>query len=60
MEFLFKGCKYLEKINLSNFNTDNVKTMNNMFYNCKNLKNANLSFFETKNVKNMRQMFSGL
>ncbi len=44
-------------LNLSSFDTKNVKNMNDMFSGCENITNLNLSFFDTKNVKNMNNMF---
>ena len=40
----------LTNINLSNFNTNNVKDMSFMFYECSSLTNINLSNFNTINV----------
>ena len=40
---MFCRCKSLTKINLSNFNTQNVTDMNGMFYLCRSLKKENLN-----------------
>jgi len=56
--FMFYKCSSLTNINLSNFNTQNVKDMSLMFYECSSLTNINLSNFNTQNVTNMRSMFS--
>jgi len=58
-DFIFYGCKSLQNINLSNFNTQNVNNMSYMFCGCKSVKNINLSNFNTQNVSNMSYMFSG-
>ena len=50
MGWMFYGCKNLKELNLSNFNTDNVRDMEEMFSACKNLKYLDLSKFNTKNV----------
>ena len=50
-------CNSLKNIDLSNFNTQNVKKMNAMFYGCDSLTNIDLSNFNTQNVKDMRDMF---
>jgi len=55
---MFYGCSSLTNINLSNFNTKNVKDMSFMFFYCSSLTNINLSNFNTKNVKYMSCMFS--
>ena len=57
--YMFDGCSSLTNINLSNFNTQNVKDMSCMFYGCSSLTNINLSNFNTNNVKDMSHMFSG-
>ena len=57
---MFCNCYYLTSLNLSNFNTNNVKSMNGMFYNCYCLTSLNLSNFNTNNVKDMSCMFEGL
>ena len=55
--FMFNFCKSLTKINLSNFNTDNVKNMSCMFWGCSSLTNINLSNLNTFHVTNMSSMF---
>ena len=54
---MFSGCSSLTNINLSNFNTNNVKYMSWMFNGCSSLTNINLSNFNTNNVKDMSDMF---
>lgn len=54
---MFYGCKSLENIDLSRFDTKNIVTMCCMFMNCKNLKQLDLSSFSTENVVNMEGMF---
>ena len=58
-DFMFYGCKLLNNIDLSNFNTENVSNMGHMFDGCESLTNINLSYINTKNVTNMEGMFSG-
>ena len=48
----------IKRINLINFNTNNVKYMSYMFYGCSSLKELNLNNFNTNNVTNMSWMFS--
>ena len=38
MSYMFNGCKLLIKINLSNFNTNNLKDMSFMFNHCETLE----------------------
>ena len=54
---LFRDCSFLVKIDLSNFNTQNVTDMWGMFYNCSSLTNIDLSNFNTQNVNDMGNMF---
>ena len=54
---MFSGCQNLTSLNLSNFNTENVKNMRDMFSGCQNLTSLNLSNFNTENVKYMSAMF---
>lgn len=61
--FLFGGllkelpCKNLTKIDLSEFNTENVENMNFMFYGCPKLSELNISNFNTNQTNNMSYMF---
>lgn len=57
MNTLFSNCKNLTTLDLSNFNTINVKSMSNMFTNCEKLTTLNLSNFNTSKVFNMNDMF---
>ena len=54
---MFKDCRTLTSINLSNFSTNNVTDMEYMFDGCISLNSINLSNFNTNNVTNMRGMF---
>ena len=56
---MFCGCKSLKELNISNFNTNNVKNMYNMFIGCESLKELNLDNFSTNNFTYMANMFSG-
>ena len=55
--FMFRDCKSLINLNLSNFDTQKINNMNGMFWGCESLKNINLSNFDTKNVTDMENMF---
>ncbi len=57
MRSVFYGI-WAENIDLSNWDTNSVILMNNMFQQCKNLKNIDLSNWDTSNVTNMRYMFA--
>ena len=59
VKYMFSLCKSLTKINLSNFNSENITDMTGMFYGCQSLTNINFSNFNTKNVTNMNYMFHG-
>ena len=42
MSRMFSGCSSLQSINLSSFNTTNVKDMSFMFFGCSSLKKENV------------------
>ena len=44
---MFRECSSLTNIDLTNFNTNNVTDMNDMFYGCSSLKELNLNNFNT-------------
>ena len=56
---MFRGCSSLKKLNLNNFNTNNVTSVRGMFRGCSSLKELNLNNFNTNNVTDMSCMFSG-
>ena len=58
MSEMFYGCKNLDSINLSNFNTANVTKMNGMFSACESLKSLDLSGFNTSEVTDMNGIFN--
>ena len=47
----------IKKIDVSNFNTENVENMSHMFSECRMLKKLDLSNWNTKNVTNLSCMF---
>ena len=53
MRKMFCSCYSLTKLDLSNFNTQNVTDMDYMFYNCSSLTKLDLSNFNTQNVTDM-------
>jgi len=55
--FMFCNCFNLISLDLSNFNTINVKDMSYMFYYCPSLTFLNLSNYNTNNVSDMSYMF---
>ena len=58
-DHMFYDCSSLIKIDLSEFNTINVKNMGFMFCLCSSLKSLDLSSFNTSKVTYMTQMFGG-
>ena len=54
---MFIACSKLTKLDLTNFNTENVTDMQNMFNNCSKLASLVISNFNTNNVVNMQAMF---
>lgn len=63
LSYLFGGysevcvCHYLRKIDLSEFNTENVTNMTFMFYECIKLEELNISNLNTSKVQDMSYMF---
>ena len=56
---MFEGCSSLESIDISHFNSYNVKYMTSMFFQCTSLKSINIAGLSTKNVEYMNLMFCG-
>ena len=56
---MFKDCKSLSVLDLSDFDTLNVNDMSCMFYGCYSLKDLNLFNFETQNTDNIDNIFYG-
>ena len=50
MNCIFSNCKSLITLDLSNFNTQNIKNMSDMFFNCKSLITLDLSNFNNQKV----------
>ena len=55
--YIFCNCIFLTTLDLSNFNSNNVKDMSRMFYKCTSLESLNLTNIKTNNVTNMSHMF---
>ena len=51
MSCMFYECSSLNSIYLSNFNTNNVTNMRDMFYGCKNLKKENIIIRDKNSLK---------
>ena len=58
MKYMLGECSSLKSIDLSSFDVNSVKSMNNMFYNCSSLKTIDLSNFYTPSVTDIKNMFS--
>ena len=43
----------LKEVDLSSFNTSEIKDMSHLFYGCNSLEQINISSFNTNNVTNM-------
>ena len=54
---MFLGCSSLKELDLSNFDTQYVTNMCNLFFQCSSLKELNLGNFNTNNVTNLDGMF---
>jgi surface protein len=58
MQLMFRNCKKLRAVDLSNFNTEKVTDMQFMFYDCESLTVLDITNFDTKRVENMKVMFT--
>ena len=56
---MFADCKTLGSIDLSGFDTSNVKNMSKMFAGCHSLSSIDFTDFDTSNVEDMSEMFYG-
>ena len=56
---MFRRCYDIIEMDLSDFNTSEVTTMQWMFLSCSSLISLNLSNFDTSKVQSMQAMFSG-
>ena len=54
---MFYNCKSLKKLNLSNFDTNKVTDMSNIFFGCSSLTNLNISNFKINENTNTSDMF---
>ena len=57
MNSMFNSCSSLTSLNVSSFNTTNVRGFNYTFYGCSNLKSLDVRHFDTSNATNMGGMF---
>ena len=55
--YLFNKCSNLISIDLSNFNSEEIKNMKSMFSDCSSLEYLDLSNFNTNNVEDIGYMF---
>ena len=57
LKYMFKNVLDILKVDLSSFDTSNVKDMSYMFQNCQNLKEIDMKGIITSNVETMEGMF---
>ena len=55
---MFYGCKVLNQLDVSGFDTRNVTNMSGMFNECKALSQLDVTQFDTRNVTQMDRMFN--
>ena len=55
---MFGLCRRIKKLDLSNFNTNEVTNMSEMFMYCNGLEELNITSFNTSNVSFMNDMFN--
>ena len=54
---MFAGCSEIKSLNLSNYDTSNVRDMSGMFKGMTNLEKLEINSFNTKKVEYMSEMF---
>ena len=59
MSGMFYNCSNLTELDLSKFDTKNVKYMNNMFEGCSSLISLDLKNFNTSEVTDITNLFKG-
>lgn len=59
MQYMFKDCRELKKVDLRGFNASNVDNMEYLFANCPSLVSVDLSDFNTENAASIAHMFDG-
>ena len=59
MALCFSGCKSLEYIDFTNFNSENLESISFMFEDCHLLKSLDLSNFNTEKMEYMSYTFKG-
>ena len=55
---MFYGCSSLTELDISGFDTGNVRNMTMMFYGCSSLTELDISSFDTGNITDMYGMFA--
>lgn len=55
--YMFNGCSSVKSLDLSMFDTSEVRDMNNMFYGCSALETLDISSFDMSNVTSYTGMF---
>ena len=58
MSYMFSGCSSLKSLNLSSFNTNNVKDMECLFVRCSSLQLLDLSLFNESNIIDIKSDLS--
>lgn len=59
IDYLFKGCKKLESVNVSNWDVSGKTRSSEMFSECESLITLDLSGWDTSNFDNITRMFMG-
>ena len=55
--YMFSGCNKIIEIDLTDFDSSQIKKINNMFDGCTSLKSINFGSFQTSNVNDMLETF---
>ena len=60
IESMFRGCKSLEKIDVSNWNTKNLANLNFAFYDCQSVEELDVSNWDTSSLNAIDQAFNSM
>ena len=55
---MFRSCRDINEVDLSNFDTSKIVDMGLMFYNCQHITSINLANFDTSKVTSMWSLFN--
>ena len=58
-DYMFYGCKKLNNIDVSNFNSSNCNSIKYMYYQCENIKLIDMINWDMSNISDISYLFNG-